>query len=88
MTNTSYPVCRDCGHTHEGPGLAGICVGCHCPTRSIDRGLTLDQVDYLRRALVACGAPAVGPVSPAGEARRGAYRHALTMLDELLAERA
>lgn len=25
--------CRECGHRHEGPALAGICVGCPCPVR-------------------------------------------------------
>jgi hypothetical protein len=25
--------CMECGHRHEGPALAGICVGCPCPVR-------------------------------------------------------
>jgi hypothetical protein len=31
--NPEPGVCPDCGHLHAGPSLAGICVGCPCPTR-------------------------------------------------------
>jgi hypothetical protein len=27
-------VCPDCGHAHAGTSLAGICIGCPCPTRT------------------------------------------------------
>ena len=26
--------CRECGHRHAGPALAGVCVGCPCPIRN------------------------------------------------------
>lgn len=77
--------CPACGHTHEGPGLAGICVGCPCPVRPEQpRGLTGDQVGYLRRILAALSSEHDAPDLTGDQ--RGAYRHALTMLDELLAE--
>ena len=84
-------ICPDCGHRHEGPGLAGICVGCPCPRRAGARELTGEQVHYLRRILTDLSSEA--RPHPAGHAalsadQRGAYRHALTMLNELLAESA
>lgn len=32
MTDTG---CFDCHHTHAGPELANICIGCPCPTRPL-----------------------------------------------------
>ena len=45
--------CAACGHTHEGPGLAGICVGCPCPVRPEQpAGLDADLVHYLDQAFL------------------------------------
>lgn len=49
--------CQDCGHRHEGPGLAGICVGCPCEYRAAETvrpGTELDDASYERmRDLIA-----------------------------------
>jgi hypothetical protein len=85
---TSMTGCPDCGHTHEGPGLAGICVGCPCPYRPAERGLTVDQVEFARRVIVTglakADAGTTGDVYSLGLAY--AYRHTLYLLDVLLAE--
>lgn len=30
---TNNPKCPGCGHVHQGPKWAGICIGCPCPIR-------------------------------------------------------
>ena len=30
--------CSDCGHTHQGIGLANICIGCPCPRTTPGNG--------------------------------------------------
>ena len=71
--------CPACGHRHEGPGLAGICVGCPCEYRPAERDLKIEDVEYFRRQLWML-ADADGLTAD----QRYAYGHALTMLNELL----
>lgn len=73
--------CPDCGHRHEGPGLAWVCVGCPCPTRP---GLTAGQLDYLRAALVASAAAIADDDSDYAVGRRRGYEHAVDIIDMLI----
>jgi hypothetical protein len=77
--------CVACGHTHEGPELADICVGCPCPgppDAAPAGGLTVEQATYLGRQLARLAdAPSLN------DYQRDAYRHAWAMLGDLRDER-
>lgn len=90
--------CPACGHTHEGPGLAGICVGCPCPVRpGQPAGLDADLVHYLDQALrkaqdhAAAELAAADPGGTYSVICRGqvmAYENVRGILDVLLEEAA
>lgn len=83
--------CPDCGHRHEGPGLARICVGCPCTRRPVESGLTADQVEYVLRVVHSCMSAVATPGtedSPYVQGRLAGYDHALKVLEDVVAEGA
>jgi hypothetical protein len=47
MPTDHAATCPDCGHTHAGPHLAGICIGCPCPTTQTTQASGTHEHEWL-----------------------------------------